>query len=71
MDGPTPDDESNDFVQRIWSPRPLVRAGGFTRETAIAAAEEGNVLVAMGRYFISNVCLSSLFSSIWWFTVGI
>ena len=48
--------QSNDFLREIWSPRPLVSAGGYTRETALEAAETtGNQLVAFGRLFISNV----------------
>ncbi|VDB93769.1 unnamed protein product [Peniophora sp. CBMAI 1063] len=49
------ENESNGFVRDLWSPRPLVLAGGFTRETALREAERGeNVLIAMGRYFTSN-----------------
>ncbi|KZV68722.1 FMN-linked oxidoreductase [Peniophora sp. CONT] len=48
--------DSNDFVRAIWSPRPLILAGGFNRETALSEADKGekNVLVAVGRYFTSN-----------------
>ncbi|KAJ6555716.1 hypothetical protein B0H10DRAFT_1847694 [Mycena sp. CBHHK59/15] len=45
--------ESNDALRAIWAPRPLVRAGGFTREGALEAAESGD-LVAFGRSYISN-----------------
>ncbi|KAJ6529038.1 hypothetical protein DFH09DRAFT_1045369 [Mycena vulgaris] len=45
--------ESNDPLRALWAPRPLVRAGGFTRAEALAAAERGD-LVAFGRLFISN-----------------
>ncbi|KAJ7106645.1 NADH:flavin oxidoreductase/NADH oxidase [Mycena epipterygia] len=45
--------ESNDALRALWAPRPLVRAGGFTREGAIEAAESGD-LVAFGRMYISN-----------------
>ena len=53
---PVSDDESNDFVRALWSPRPLIHAGGFIRETALREAAMGdkNVLIAMGRYYISN-----------------
>lgn len=51
--------ESNDFVREIWAPRPLISAGAFTRDAAIAAAEKGD-LIAFGRFFISNVSLSWL-----------
>ncbi|KAJ6550068.1 hypothetical protein B0H19DRAFT_185993 [Mycena capillaripes] len=45
--------ESNDTLCALWAPRPLVRAGGFTRAGAIEAAESGD-LVAFGRLYISN-----------------
>ncbi|EPQ51522.1 NADH flavin oxidoreductase/NADH oxidase [Gloeophyllum trabeum ATCC 11539] len=46
---------SNDFIRKIWSPKPLISAGGYTRELAVEAAEkDGSLLVAFGRYFISN-----------------
>ncbi|KAJ7673846.1 FMN-linked oxidoreductase [Mycena polygramma] len=48
------DNESNGFLHELW-PRPLVSAGGYTRESALARAEEGEgVLVAFGRKFIAN-----------------
>ncbi|KJA28712.1 hypothetical protein HYPSUDRAFT_128550 [Hypholoma sublateritium FD-334 SS-4] len=45
--------QSNDVFREIWAPRPLITAGGFTRESAIAYADKGD-LVAFGRLFISN-----------------
>ncbi|KAJ6550180.1 hypothetical protein B0H19DRAFT_1074053 [Mycena capillaripes] len=45
--------ESNDTLRALWAPRPLVRAGGFTRAGAIKAAESGD-LIAFGRLYISN-----------------
>ncbi|KAJ7258161.1 NADH:flavin oxidoreductase/NADH oxidase [Mycena rebaudengoi] len=53
VDGTVGAHESNDALCALWAPRPLIRAGGFTRESALAAAENGS-LVAFGRYFISN-----------------
>ncbi|KZV76887.1 NADH:flavin oxidoreductase/NADH oxidase [Peniophora sp. CONT] len=57
----TPDggaEDSNDFIRKLWAPRPLMLAGGFKRDTALKAASQDadkqNVLVAFGRYFISN-----------------
>ncbi|VDB88740.1 unnamed protein product [Peniophora sp. CBMAI 1063] len=48
-------EDNNDVLKKIWSPRPLVVAGGFSLETALQVSErQENVLVAMGRYFISN-----------------
>ncbi|KAF8175889.1 NADH:flavin oxidoreductase/NADH oxidase [Mycena galopus ATCC 62051] len=47
--------QSNDFIREIWGDRPLINAGGFSRETGIKLAEERkNALVAFGRHFISN-----------------
>ncbi|KAJ7894525.1 hypothetical protein B0H13DRAFT_1624810 [Mycena leptocephala] len=45
---------SNDFVREIWGKKPLISAGGYTRETAIAAAEEKGDLVAFARGYIAN-----------------
>ncbi|PIL25340.1 hypothetical protein GSI_13229 [Ganoderma sinense ZZ0214-1] len=45
--------ESNDFIRKIWHPRPLVAAGGYTRETALRDGETG-LLIAFGRPWISN-----------------
>ncbi|KAJ6550039.1 hypothetical protein B0H19DRAFT_1264901 [Mycena capillaripes] len=46
--------ESNDTLCQLWAGRPLVRAGEFTRVGAIEAAEADGVLVAFGRFYISN-----------------
>ncbi|KAJ7683135.1 NADH:flavin oxidoreductase/NADH oxidase [Mycena rosella] len=48
------DGYSNDFIREIWGHRRLISAGGYTRETAIAAAEEKGDLVAFARPYISN-----------------
>ncbi|KAJ7146452.1 FMN-linked oxidoreductase [Mycena epipterygia] len=45
---------SNDFIREIWGDRRLISAGGYTRETAIAAAEEKGDLIAFGRLYIAN-----------------
>ena len=51
-------DDSNNFIRKLWAPRPLIRAGGYKRDTALEAAAQDagsqNVLIAFGRYFISN-----------------
>ncbi|KAG6877683.1 hypothetical protein C0993_005103 [Termitomyces sp. T159_Od127] len=47
--------ESCDFIRSIWSPAPVISAGGYTRKTAIQAAEERGELISFGRYYISNV----------------
>jgi 2,4-dienoyl-CoA reductase-like NADH-dependent reductase (Old Yellow Enzyme family) len=39
-----------------WGNRPFIIAGGHNRETALKRVQEhDNVLVAFGRWFISNV----------------
>ena len=47
--------ESNEFAWKIWEDRPIIVAGGYTRETAEKAAEKGNIIVAFGRNFLANV----------------
>ncbi|KAK0205609.1 hypothetical protein DFS33DRAFT_1373919 [Desarmillaria ectypa] len=46
--------ESNDFIRRIWAPKPLTSAGGYTWESAMQTADRKGDIVAFGRYFISN-----------------
>ncbi|KAF8215665.1 hypothetical protein K438DRAFT_1704537 [Mycena galopus ATCC 62051] len=45
---------SNDFIRDIWGDRHLISAGGYTRETAIAAAEAKGDLIAFGRAYVAN-----------------
>ncbi|TFY67121.1 hypothetical protein EVG20_g4057 [Dentipellis fragilis] len=45
---------ANDFVRRIWVPRPFLSAGGYTRETALHVAQKYGDIIAFGRHFISN-----------------
>ncbi|KAK7691371.1 hypothetical protein QCA50_004769 [Cerrena zonata] len=47
--------QSNDFLRKIWAPRPLMSAGGYTLESAgeIISANP-NELIAFGRHFIAN-----------------
>ncbi|KAJ7690838.1 hypothetical protein B0H17DRAFT_1064025 [Mycena rosella] len=45
--------ELNDGLLALWAPRPLIRAGGFSRAGALTAAEAG-ALIAFGRFFIAN-----------------
>ena len=54
--------QSNDFLREIWSPRPLISAGGYTRELALEVAETKGDIIGVGRLFISNVRLSTLTS---------
>ncbi|KAI0734104.1 FMN-linked oxidoreductase [Irpex lacteus] len=46
--------ESNDFIRKIWQPRPLISAGGYNRELALEVAETKGDLIALGRYYTSN-----------------
>ncbi|KAJ7511743.1 hypothetical protein B0H11DRAFT_1952865 [Mycena galericulata] len=45
---------SNDFIRDIWGDRRLISAGGYSRETALAAAEGKGDLIAFGRPYIAN-----------------
>ncbi|KAA1472759.1 FMN-linked oxidoreductase [Dentipellis sp. KUC8613] len=45
---------ANDFVRRVWAPRPFLSAGGYTRETALYVTQKYGDVIAFGRYFISN-----------------
>ncbi|KAF7289749.1 putative inactive dehydrogenase EasA [Mycena indigotica] len=45
---------SNDFLREIWGEKPFITAGGWTRETALAVAEEKGGLVSFARSFIAN-----------------
>ncbi|KAK7062863.1 hypothetical protein VNI00_000359 [Paramarasmius palmivorus] len=55
MDNPVAASDSNDFLREIWAPKPLISAGGYTRESAIQQADKHpNELISFGRLFISN-----------------
>ncbi|CAL1710331.1 unnamed protein product [Somion occarium] len=54
FDREVPEGESNDFIREIWAPRPIISAGGYTRDIALEVAETKGDLIAFGRYFISN-----------------
>ncbi|KAK0451354.1 uncharacterized protein EV420DRAFT_1621801 [Desarmillaria tabescens] len=46
--------ETNDFIRKIWAPKPFISAGGYTRESGIMTADEKGDLIAYGRWYISN-----------------
>ncbi|KAI0772353.1 NADH:flavin oxidoreductase/NADH oxidase [Trametes elegans] len=48
------DEDSNDFVRKLWLPRAFISAGRYNRDTAIQRAEETGELIGFGRLFISN-----------------
>ena len=45
---------SNDFVDEIRLPKPVIHTSGMERATALKAAEKEGVLVGFGRAFIGN-----------------
>ncbi len=47
--------EENDFIRNVWSPKLLISAGGYDRQSAIDTAENKGDLIAFGRQFIANV----------------
>ncbi|KAG7441239.1 FMN-linked oxidoreductase [Guyanagaster necrorhizus] len=47
--------ETDDFIRKIlWAPRPVISAGGYTRELGMQTAEEKGGLNAYGMWYISN-----------------
>ncbi|KAF7977826.1 hypothetical protein HWV62_2561 [Athelia sp. TMB] len=46
--------KERDAIFALWSPKPLISAGGHDRATGLEAARRSGVLVAYGRLFISN-----------------
>ncbi|KAK0445625.1 uncharacterized protein EV420DRAFT_1717322 [Desarmillaria tabescens] len=46
--------ETNDFIREIWAPKPLISAGGYTRDSGTQTADEKGDLIAYGRWYISN-----------------
>lgn len=48
-------EESNDFARQIWQPRPFFSANEYDEHSGLKAAEEKDVAVVYGRWFISNV----------------
>jgi NADPH2 dehydrogenase len=55
-----PSGASNDFIREIWSPRTLVSAGGYERDTAMQVAEEKGDVIGFSRHYIANVSCSRL-----------
>lgn len=50
-----PGTDSNDFLRKIWQPKPFIAAGGFNRDLAMTSAKSPGELVAFGRSYIANV----------------
>lgn len=62
-DGAHGTEASNDFIRDIWTPNPIISAGGYTRQTALERAEKNDgELIAFGRQFLANV---RVFVSFW------
>ncbi|KAF8996295.1 hypothetical protein BDQ17DRAFT_1544770 [Cyathus striatus] len=49
-------DASNDFIREIWSPKTLISAGGYKRDSAIKDAEEKDTY-DLANCFISDYCI--------------
>jgi NADPH2 dehydrogenase len=47
--------DQNDFIHKLWAPRPLISVGAFDRELGLEAAEKKGHLIAYGRPFVANV----------------
>jgi NADPH2 dehydrogenase len=45
---------SNDFIDAVRLPRPVIHCGGFKRDSALKAAEKNGVVVAFANHFIGN-----------------
>ncbi|KAH7923773.1 FMN-linked oxidoreductase [Leucogyrophana mollusca] len=58
LDHDVPGGQSNDFIRQIWrkaaSTSAYIAVGGYSRATALQAAEEKGGLVAFGRLYMSN-----------------
>jgi len=48
------DQESNDFLRKIWGEKVFIAAGGFTPQTATETVNTMGGLVAFGRHYIAN-----------------
>ncbi|KZP04673.1 FMN-linked oxidoreductase [Athelia psychrophila] len=46
--------KERDALYGLWAPKPLISAGGYTRELGLDVAQRTGQLVAYGRLFISN-----------------
>ena len=47
--------QEEEFIHKLWAPRPLITTGGYNRETGMKVAEETGQLIGYGSLFISNV----------------
>ncbi|TBU46512.1 NADH:flavin oxidoreductase/NADH oxidase [Dichomitus squalens] len=50
-----PEDKSqNDFIYKLWRPRPVITTGGYDRESGLRVAQETGQLIGYGRAFLAN-----------------
>ncbi|KAI0642049.1 NADH:flavin oxidoreductase/NADH oxidase [Trametes meyenii] len=48
------DPKDEDFIDKLWAPRPVITTGGYDRASAIKVAEETGQLVGFGSSFLAN-----------------
>jgi len=56
---------SDEFLRKIWGEKVFIAAGGYTPQMAAETVNTEGGLVAFGRYYISNVGLSSSIDLRW------
>ena len=44
-----------DFLHKIWAPRPFIITGGFDRDSGLKTAEETGQIIGYARHFTANV----------------
>ncbi|KAL1752240.1 hypothetical protein FB107DRAFT_220310 [Schizophyllum commune] len=57
--------KSNDFIRKLWAPRPLISCGAYSRELALEIAKKKGDLIAVGRPWISNPDLVERWRNNW------
>ena len=50
--------QEEEFVYKLWAPRPLITTGGYDRDSGLKLAEETSQLIGYGALFIANVSRS-------------
>ncbi|KAH9929569.1 NADH:flavin oxidoreductase/NADH oxidase [Epithele typhae] len=51
---PPEDPKDEQVLHELWAPLPYISTGGYTRATALQAAEKEGVVIGMGQSFIPN-----------------
>ncbi|KAL1736890.1 hypothetical protein EV714DRAFT_279397 [Schizophyllum commune] len=57
--------KSNDFIRKIWAPRPLISCGAYSRGLALEIAETKGDIIGVGRPWISNPDLVERWRNDW------